>query len=157
MEIPLIGSLDFLSVQSLISSFFPDWMAYLIAGVLLSFMVINAMVISTALYTWFERRVIGRFHSRLGPNRWGPFGLFQPLADVVKLMTKEDTVPESADRMVFNVAPVILLTSTLLVVSVIPFGDNTFLGRLNVGAIFIIGITSVNTIAILAAGWASRN
>ena len=157
MEIPLIGSLDFLSVQSLISAFFPDWMAYLIAGVLLSFMVINAMVISTALYTWFERRVIGRFHSRLGPNRWGPFGLFQPLADVVKLMTKEDTVPESADRMVFNVAPVILLTSTLLVVTVIPFGDNTFLGRLNVGAIFIIGITSVNTIAIMAAGWASRN
>ena len=73
MEIPLIGSLDFLSVQSLISSFLPDWMAYLIAGVLLSFMVINAMVISTALYTWFERRVIGRFHSRLGPNRWGPW------------------------------------------------------------------------------------
>ena len=112
---------------------------------------------STALYTWFERRVLGRFQVRLGPNRWGPFGLLQPLADIVKLITKEDTIPDEADRPAFTVAPVVLLLPMLLVVAVVPFGEDSFLGRLNVGILFIVGVTSISTIAIFVGGWASGN
>ena len=93
----------------------------------------------------------------MGPNRWGPFGLFQPLADVVKLIVKEDTTPKSADRIVFALAPIALFAPTVLTMAVIPFGENTFLGRLNIGVLFLVGVTSLNTVAVLAAGWASRN
>ena len=154
------GRLDFCSVYMFFGGALPDglsWLAYALAALSLAFLVINALVISTALNTWFERRAIGRFQSRLGPNRWGPFGLLQPIADTVKLMTKEDTVPEEADRPVFTIAPIVLLVPVLVVVAVIPFGEDSFLGGLNIGILFIIGVTSVNTFAILMAGWASRN
>ena len=154
------GILDFCSIYNFFDDFLPaglDWLAYALAGFSLAFIVINAVLMVTALYTWFERRAIGRFQSRLGPNRWGPFGMFQPLADAIKLFTKEDTVPEEADRPVFNAAPIVLLAPTLLVVAIIPFGEDSFLGRLNIGALFIIGVTSVTTIAVFMAGWASRN
>ena len=154
------GFISFHGIYGLISGFTPDgleWLAYALTTVLLAFIVINVMVMSTALYTWFERRVIGRFQSRLGPNRWGPFGLLQPIADLIKIITKEDTTPADADRPIFNVAPVLLFTSTVLAVAVIPFGEGSFLGRLNVSLLFIVGVTSLNTIAILMGGWASRN
>jgi NADH-quinone oxidoreductase subunit H len=134
-----------------------DWLSFLLAGFTLAFIVINAIVALGALYTWFERRAIGRFQSRLGPNRWGPFGLLQPLADVIKLMTKEDTVPESADRQVFSLAPIVFLAPVFLVFAIIPFGSDGFLSKLNVGLLFIIGVTSANTIAIMMGGWSSRN
>ena len=159
-EVLSAGIFDFGSIYRFFDSILPervDWLAYGLAGFSLAFLVINMMVVTTALYIWFERRVMGRFQSRLGPNRWGPFGLLQPIADIVKLMTKEDTVPETADRAVFNLAPIVLFVPTLLVVAVIPFGDETLLGRLNIGALFIIGVTSTNTFAIFMGGWASRN
>ena len=81
-----------------------EWLAFLVAGGILAFAVINAVVMSGAIYTWFERRALGRFQSRLGPNRWGPFGLFQPFADILKLLSKEDVVPDPADRTVFHIA-----------------------------------------------------
>lgn len=131
--------------------------AYTMAAVGLSFIVINVLIMSTALYTWFERRVIARFQVRRGPNRNGPYGLLQPLADILKLITKEDTIPAEADKIVFTIAPIALLAPTLLVIIVIPFGDNSFLGNLNIGILFIVGITSLNSIAIFMAGWGSRN
>ena len=75
-----------------------EWLAFVVAGGILAFAVINAVVMAGAIYTWFERRALGRFQSRLGPNRWGPFGLFQPFADLLKLLSKEDVVPDPADR-----------------------------------------------------------
>ena len=154
------GFISFHGIYDFFSIFTPDgleWLAYALTTALLAFIVINVMVMSTALYVWFERRAIGRFQSRLGPNRWGPFGLLQPIADIIKIITKEDTTPADADRPIFNVAPVLLFTSTVLAVAVIPFGEESFLGSLNVSLLFIIGVTSLNTIAILMAGWASRN
>ncbi len=157
------GLLNFQNIYSIFDWLLPDgldWLAFALAGGLIALIVINVMVMGTGLYTWFERRIIGRMQARLGPNRWGPYGLLQPIADVLKLMVKEDTVPALADRLVFNIAPVILLVPALLVVAVIPFGtDGTgpSLGNLNIGVLFIIGVTSVNTIAVLAGGWASRN
>ena len=161
MDNVLAGSfLDFGSIYRFFDGLLPerlDWLAYVIAGTALAVMVINVVVLSVSVYTWFERRALGRIQSRLGPNRWGPFGLLQPFADVLKLITKEDTVPESADRPVFNVAPVILAAASLLVFAVIPLGEESFLGKLNIGVLFIVAVTSVNTLAVFMAGWASRN
>ena len=151
------GLLSFHGIYSLFALILPSWLAYAATCGVLAFIVINAMVLSTALYTWFERRTIGRFQARMGPNRWGPFGLLQPFADVLKLIVKEDTTPAIADRMVFAIAPIILFAPTVMTIAVIPFGEHTFLGRLNIGVLFIVGVTSLNTVAVLAAGFASRN
>lgn len=159
-EIRVAGILDFGSLQGFFLRVLPDNLdrfAFFLAGLTLAFIVINVMVQLTAVYTWFERRALGRFQARLGPNRWGPFGILQPIADLVKLMTKEDLVPKVADRWSFNLAPIVLVVPTLLVVAVIPFGQDSFLGRLNIGILFILGVTSVNTIAIFMAGWGSAN
>ena len=134
-----------------------EWLAFGMAGFTLAFIVINTIVAVTALYTWFERRALGRFQARLGPNRWGPFGLLQPLADVVKLITKEDIVPDAADRPIFTVAPIVLLFPAFLVFAIVPFGEDSFLGKLNIGVLFILGVTGINTFGILMGGWASRN
>ena len=115
------------------------------------------MILSTAFYTWFERRAIGRFHGRTGPNRHGPFGILQPFADMLKLILKEDTVPDVADKPVFTLAPIVLVAPTLLIMAVIPLSEDSFLGSLNIGILFILGVTSVNSIAIFMAGWGSRN
>ena len=134
-----------------------EWLAFLVASFVLALIVINAAVLSTALYTWFERRTLGRFQNRLGPNRWGPFGLLQPIADLVKLITKEDVVPDVADKRVFALAPIVLVFPGILVFSIIPFGEQSFLGKLNIGVLFVLGVTGINTLAIIMGGWASRN
>ena len=153
-------------IDDLLGGILPDglaWVSFVLAGFVLALVVINVAIMATAFYTWFERRALGRFQSRLGPNRWGPFGLLQPMADVMKLMAKEDTVPATADRPLFHLAPIVLLVPALLVFAVIPFGDfpysdgDSFLGRLNIGVLFILGITGINTLGIFMAGWASRN
>ncbi len=157
---PTGGILDFCSVYHFFAALLPagrEWAAFALAACALAFIVINGVVMATALYTWFERRAIGRFQSRLGPNRWGPYGLLQPFADIIKLITKEDVVPAEADRPVFNAAPIALLLPTLLVLVVVPFGEDSFMGRLNIGILFIVGITSMTTVAIFMGGWASRN
>ena len=154
------GILNFGSIYDFFDGLLPeslDWLAYAIASGILALLVINAVILSVSLFTWFERRALGRIQSRLGPNRWGPFGLLQPFADVLKLMLKEDTVPETADRPVFNVAPIVLVAASLLVFAVIPLGHESFLGKLNIGVLFILAVTSVNTLAVFMAGWASRN
>ena len=134
-----------------------EWLAFLGTGVVLALIVINAAVLSTALYTWFERRTLGRFQNRLGPNRWGPFGLLQPIADLVKLITKEDVIPDVADKRVFALAPIVLVFPGILVFSIIPFGEESFLGKLNIGVLFVLGVTGINTLAVIMGGWASRN
>ena len=166
------GILDFCSIYDfyvvILRNIMPDflfgvgfdgrgWLAYTLSGFTLGLLVLNFALVSTALYTWLERRLIGRFQARLGPNRWGPFGLFQPIADGLKFLTKEDTVPAVADRLVFTLAPIMLVAPALLIFTLIPFGQNSFLGRLNVGVLFVIGITGLNTIAIFMGGWGSRN
>ena len=159
--------MDFLTLYEFIRDRLPEnldleWLAFGIAASILAMIVYNVVISATALYTWFERRALARIQSRLGPNRWGPFGLLQPLADVLKLMVKEDTVPDDADRSLFHIAPVILLVPGLMVFAVIPLGeipfeDGSFLGRLNIGVLFIVGITGINALGVFIAGWASRN
>jgi NADH-quinone oxidoreductase subunit H len=151
---------SFGNIYDTVARFAPDgleWVAFIVASAILAFIVINAAVMTTAVYTWFERRVLGRFQNRLGPNRWGPFGVLQPIADLLKLISKEDVIPDVADKRVFNLAPIVLVFPGLLVFAVIPFGEQSFLGKLNVGVLFVLGVTGINTLAIIMGGWASRN
>ena len=135
----------------------PSWLAYFLAGFLIVFIVVNAVVIVTTLGTWVERRLIGRIQSRLGPNRWGPFGLLTPVADALKLLTKESTRPEGVDPWIYNLAPLVFIMPVILVFAVIPFGKNTYVANLNIGILFIIAVTTVPTIGMFMAGWASGN
>lgn len=152
--------MSFENIYNLYDRFLPenlDWVVFALSGFTLAFIVVNTVIMTLAFYTWFERRALGRFQSRLGPNRWGPFGLFQPFADLLKTISKEDIIPDQADRPVFTLAPIVLMVPAFLIVAVLPFGNNSFLGQLNVAVLFVIGITGINTFAIFMAGWGSRN
>ena len=98
-----------------------EWLAFTLAGLSVILLVVNVFLAFAAMFTYVERRVLGRFQARLGPNRAGPFGLLQPIADGIKLLTKEDTMPEGTDRWVFNLAPIIMMGSGILVMAVLAF------------------------------------
>ena len=134
-----------------------SWVAYAAAGIAVILLITNGILAIGTLYTWAERRLLGRFQGRLGPNRAGPFGLFQPLADAIKLITKEDIIATGADRVVFTIAPVVMLAPTLLVLAVIPFGASSWLVDLNVAVLYIAAVSGISTIAVMMAGYASPN
>jgi NADH-quinone oxidoreductase subunit H len=133
------------------------WLAYFIAGLTIILLIVNMLLIGAAVFVYAMRRILGRFHSRLGPNRVGPFGLLQPIADLIKLLTKEDLRPALADRTAFNIAPVLMVAPVLILLAVIPFGRGSYLANLNIGILFIVSITTISTIAIFLAGWGSGN
>ena len=137
----------------------PDWawLAYATAALVLVMLMVNVVLGLATFYTWAERRLLGRFTNRLGPNRAGPFGLLQPIADAVKLLTKEDIVPRSADRLVFNIAPVVMLASVIMALAVVPLGKGTFVADLNIGLLYIVAVSGLASIAVLMAGYASAN
>jgi NADH-quinone oxidoreductase subunit H len=140
-----------------IGGFLPAWAVtvvnYLIVGIILVLMP----VIATLTLTWMERKVIGRIQNRLGPNRVGPWGIFQAFADAVKLLIKEDIVPDNADKPAFNLAPLIIFAAAALLWAVLPFGRGLLGADLNIGALYLIAIGSLTTIAVLMAGWSSNN
>ena len=143
-------------VQDLVPSGWA-WLAYGVAALLVIMLVVNALFALTTWYTLVERRLLGRFQNRVGPNRAGPFGLLQPIADAIKLLTKEDILPRSADRLVFNLAPVVMMAPTFLALAVIPFGAGSFLADLNIGILYVTAVSSIAVLAVLMAGWASAN
>jgi len=106
---------------------------------------------------WLERKVAARFQDRLGPNRAGPYGLLQTFADMIKLITKEDSIPEKADKLVFNLAPIISVVAVLLIWAVIPFASEWIGTDLNVGVLYIAAVGSFGILSILMAGWSSNN
>lgn len=106
---------------------------------------------------WVERKVVARFQDRLGPNRVGPFGLIQPIADVIKLLTKEDTTPIGADRFIYNLAPIIALAAVLLLWAIIPIAPSIAGAQIDVGVLYIVAIGALGTLSIIMAGWASNN
>jgi len=108
-------------------------------------------------YIWLERRGMGRMQARLGPNRCGPFGLLQPVADAVKVLLKENITPANSDKIVHWLAPLVAFVPALLIFAVVPFGDGAVLADLNVGILFVVAISSLSTLGIFMAGWGSSN
>jgi NADH-quinone oxidoreductase subunit H len=106
---------------------------------------------------WLERKALAHFQVRLGPMRVGPHGLLQPIADAVKLMLKEDIIPAEADQFVFWVAPLIGLLAAFTVYTVIPFGPSQAVSDMNIGILFMLGVSSLGVLGIVVAGWASNS
>ena len=106
---------------------------------------------------WFERKALAHFQIRLGPMRVGPHGLLQPIADALKLMLKEDIIPQEADQFVFWIAPVIGLLAAFTVYTVIPFGPTQAVSDMNIGILFMLGVSSLGVLGIVVAGWASNS
>src|ERR1700716_170374 len=136
-----------------------------LAGILVAFTVVMTMVAYTVLA---ERRVLGFIQGRLGPNRVGPGGFLQPLADLIKFIFKEDIVPDKSTRFVYVLAPVIATVAALMTIVVYPFGpdvhipfiDKTFplvIARFDVALLYVLGVTSVGVYGIALAGWSSNN
>ncbi|MBP64214.1 MAG: NADH-quinone oxidoreductase subunit NuoH [Chloroflexi bacterium] len=134
-----------------------EWLAFAITALAIIGLVINGVLGGVIVLIWGERRLFGRFQSRTGPNRWGPFGMLTSVADAIKTMFKEDVVPADADRILFNLAPILIATPALLVFAVIPFGIGTYVADLNVGVLFIMAVTSLTTLSVLTAAWSSAN
>ncbi|HNX28671.1 MAG TPA: NADH-quinone oxidoreductase subunit NuoH [Syntrophomonadaceae bacterium] len=119
--------------------------------------IVAIIILNIIILIWLERKISAFFQERLGPNRLGPFGAFQTIADALKLMTKEDIVPSAADKLIFKTAPMLFIVVSVLLYSVIPLGQDMQVLDLNVGILFFISIGSLSTIAILMAGWGSDN
>jgi NADH-quinone oxidoreductase subunit H len=150
--------------------FIADWLEQLLVGwglsdvwltivlaVLGVFAIASFVLLVDILLVWVERKVVARLQDRLGPNRLGPFGLIQPLADVIKLLIKEDITPQGADRVVYNLAPLLALATVLILWAVIPFGPELVGAEINVGVLYIVAVGALGTLSIIMAGWASNN
>lgn len=136
----------------------PKEIVYAAAMVLVAFIVLSAFVAPLAGVTsWLERRVWARMQSRVGPNRVGPQGILQWLADGIKNLLKEDLIPAAADAKLFSLAPYVVFMGFLCTFVVIPFGGNLIVADLNIGILYILAVTSLVVVGILMAGWASNN
>lgn len=123
-----------------------------------AFIVAAATLTTAGVFNiWLERKVGARFQDRLGPNRVGPFGIFQGIADAIKLVLKEDITPDGADKTVYNVAPLLAVMSVVGIWAVVPFAPRLIGADLNVAVLYIVAIGGIGTLSVIMAGWASNN
>ena len=119
--------------------------------------ILLPLILAVAYTTYAERKVIGYMQIRLGPNRVGPKGWLQPIADVIKLMFKEVIIPDKSSRFVFLFAPILVLAPAFVAWSVMPFSEGMVLADINAGLLFILAITSLDVFGVILAGWASNS
>jgi NADH-quinone oxidoreductase subunit H len=135
----------------------PDWVIYVTSSLIGAVGILLWTVLSVLAFIWIERRIVALMQNRKGPNRVGPAGLLQPVADALKLLLKEAITPRSADRVIFWAGPIMIFIPTLAVFAVVPFAPKMTLADLNVGVLFLVAIAGINTPAVFLAGWASNN
>jgi NADH-quinone oxidoreductase subunit H len=147
-----------------------DWLSSLLAGwgfppaavgwifaVARAFLLGLSGLLLVLFLIWFERKVVARMQDRIGPNRVGPFGLFQSLADMLKLILKEDMVPPQGDPLLFHLAPILAVMGVLGLWAVIPIASTAYGADLNVGVLFLLAAGTLGILGILMAGWSSNN
>ncbi len=132
-------------------------LAYLASSIIGALGIISFVGLVLLIGSWVERRVIARFQIRVGPNRVGPFGLLQPLADAIKLMQKEVLVPDIADKLLFLIPPVAIFLPAILAWGPIPWGPNMSYLDINVGILYVFAVSSLTVPIIFFAGWSSMN
>jgi NADH-quinone oxidoreductase subunit H len=142
------------------------WMAAFIILIAKSGILLLFLLLSAAYFVWLERKFLARLQVRYGPNRAGKFGLLQPIADTIKMLTKEDIVPAAADRFIFLLAPAVVATTALMMFAVVPFGSHlTLFGTnvplvitdLNVGLLYVFALSSLGVYGVAMGGWASNS
>ncbi len=155
----LLSQLDqiFVLLQHWVAGFFPTWLQPFVGTVLAVVGIVAAFPGIFAVTTVLERKGLGRIQNRLGPNRVGPFGFFQPVADGIKSLTKEDIVPFTADGLVHFLAPVVLVVAVFLGFAVLPIGRNMVLANMDAGLLFFFAIGASTELSVFMAGWSSRN
>lgn len=133
------------------------WILECIKFLAASVILLLVVLLHVAYLTYAERKIIARVQQRLGPNRVGPRGLLQPIADMLKLLAKEDIVPERADKIVFSIAPLILLVCAGTGVALIPLWQNLVISNVNVGLLFLLALSSLSAYGTILSGWASNS
>src|SRR5438094_7799653 len=129
-----------------------SWVIYVVSGLLGAVGILSFIGGAAIINIWIERRVVGRMQSRLGPNRLGPFGLLQPVADAIKLMQKEVLQPTAADGVVFSLAPIAFTVPGIVVLAVLPWGRNMALASLDVVVVFVLALPSVRPLPAFPGG-----
>lgn len=132
-------------------------MLAVIRPLLIVIAVLAGVLTTAAGLIWLERRLLALWQDRYGPNRVGPFGIFQVLADMIKILTKEDWIPPFADKPVFVLAPAVIMVTVLMSFAVIPFTPAVSVIDLNVGLLFFLAMSSLGAYSVVLAGWASNN
>jgi len=136
---------------------FPQWMQVIIINVLYIVAILLPVILSVAYLTFAERKIISFMQARIGPNRVGPGGWLQPIADVIKLLLKEIIIPSSSNKFLFVIAPMLALAPALVAWAVIPFSQNMILADVDASLLFVLALTSVGVYGIIIAGWASNS
>lgn len=136
---------------------FLDQTVYMVILLLKILAIVIPLILAVAYYTYFERKVIGYMQVRRGPNRIGPLGLFQPFADVFKLLLKEIILPANANKFLFVLAPVLSLAPAFAIWAVIPFDDKMVLADVDAGLIYVLALSSMGVYGLIIAGWASNS
>ncbi|MHB1950968.1 MAG: NADH-quinone oxidoreductase subunit NuoH [Acidiferrobacteraceae bacterium] len=136
---------------------FPGWSRELLATLAGILMIMIPLMLSVAYLTFAERKIIGYMQARIGPNRVGPRGWLQPIADALKLLLKEIIVPTGANKALFVAAPVLSIAPALVAWAVIPFANHLVLANINAGLLFVMAITSMGVYGVVIAGWASNS
>lgn len=135
----------------------PDWVQAVASSLINISAVLGVFLTLFALISVLERKILGRIQNRYGPNRVGPFGLFQPIADGIKLLIKEDIVPARADKVVHFLAPIMMAAPAILALGVIPYGRNMTAFSIDGGILFFFAVGSATELAVFMAGWGSNN
>src|SRR6184192_4390851 len=135
----------------------PDWLVQIISSLINIATLLGVFLTIFALISVLERKILGRMQNRYGPNRVGPFGLFQPVADGIKMLIKEDVVPARADKVVHFFAPILVAATAILTLGVIPYGRNMTPFAIDGGILFFFAVGSTTELAVFMAGWGSNN
>src|ERR1041385_291877 len=135
----------------------PDWAIQIASSLINIFALLGVFLTLFAAISVLERKILGRMQNRYGPNRVGPFGLLQPVADGIKMLIKEDIVPARADKIVHFLAPILIAAAAILALGVIPYGRNMTPFTIDGGILFFFAVGSTNELAIFMAGWGSNN
>jgi NADH-quinone oxidoreductase subunit H len=135
----------------------PGWVVQIASSLINIFALLAVFLTLFALMSVLERKILGRIQNRYGPNRVGPFGLLQPLADGIKMLIKEDIVPARADKLIHFLAPILIAAAAILALGVIPYGRNMTPFTIDGGILFFFAVGSTTELAVFMAGWASNN
>src|SRR5881628_3277593 len=155
--VALLAQVNFID-QLLLKFFSADTVNYVVWPLIQIGLVVTLVALWVAYATYLERKISAFMQARLGPMRVGPWGLLQPIADGLKLLVKEDFIPEKADRWIFFFAPYIAVASAFIVFSVVPFGpDWAVIADVNIGLLLVLAVSSVGVLALILAGWSSNS